>query len=281
MPLPTLNLNQFAKFPYVRIFIRSRNMIITELRHACMKRFLRIIQYIGLRSVIFIVIIFVLSSFISSEPKKKIRKYTLKEGLSQALINSIVQDDKGFIWLATEDGLNRFDGYSFSIFKYDPDIKFSLADNYIQHIFKDSEGTLWVSSRKGLQEFDRLKEKFVLYRCHPKARGPFSENDVSYITDSRSKNLWIAWYGSGFAYFDKRTKTYTPYTQINLPELSSEKTIVLHEDKFGLLWVGTQDGGLTVFEVSNGKVIRTRNEILDKTKLPSLNIKCQLKNKDH
>src|SRR5688500_9393257 len=95
------------------------------------------------------------SAFSQFETQNLIKHYSIKEGLSQAVVNSIVQDDQSLIWFATEDGLNRFDGYSFKVFKYTKELQNGFTDNFIQSLFKDSDGTLWVSSRKGLVRFNQ------------------------------------------------------------------------------------------------------------------------------
>jgi ligand-binding sensor domain-containing protein/signal transduction histidine kinase/CheY-like chemotaxis protein len=207
--------------------------------------------------------------------ESRVKKYGIKDGLSQAVVNSISQDNQGLMWFATEDGLNRFDGYSFKNYKNDPDNPKTLADNFIQNIFRDSEGSFWVSSRKGLHHFDESREQFTLYQHAVTGQEVTSpQNDVSFITEGRAGNLWVAWYGAGFASFDKKTKIFTPYNPRNLKGLSSTQTIVLHEDKFGWLWVGTQNGGLNVYRVTNGKVVE-RNELLSNTDaIPSSNIRC-------
>jgi signal transduction histidine kinase/ligand-binding sensor domain-containing protein/DNA-binding response OmpR family regulator len=215
-----------------------------------------------------------LALYSQHEPENRVKRYGIKDGLSQGVVNSIVQDEQGLMWFATEDGLNRFDGYSFKVFKHDPENSRSLADNFIQRIFKDTEGSFWVSSRKGLHYFDHLREQFTLYQHQPKTETTSPQNDVSFITDGSAHNLWIAWYGAGFASFDKQTHSFTPYTPANLPALKSTSTLALHEDKLGLLWVGTQDGGLNVFKVSNGAVVRTEEFLSNSKHLPSTNVRC-------
>jgi ligand-binding sensor domain-containing protein len=69
---------------------------------------------------------------------KKVLKYSLRDGLSFGIINSITQDSKGFMWFATDDGLNRFDGTNFKVFKPEPNNPYSLPSNYVQVIFKDT-----------------------------------------------------------------------------------------------------------------------------------------------
>lgn len=205
------------------------------------------------------------------QPKNLVRHWATKDGLSQGVVNSITQDNQSLIWFATEDGLNRFDGYSFKKFYHDPENESSLADNFIQCVFKDSNGTLWVSSRKGLLKFDPLHEKFITYR-HPFKTPHYALNDVSHIAEGSARNLWVSLYGSGFASFDKQKGTFIPYTPETFPGISSEKTLVSHEDQFGLLWVGTQEGGINVFQVSNGQVIKKLEKLSQPGNLPSTNV---------
>lgn len=221
-----------------------------------------------------LVLTMLLLGFVPHEPKSRVKRYGIKDGLSQGVVNSITQDDQCLMWFATEDGLNRFDGYSFKVFKYDPDNSKGLADNFIQSIFKDFEGAFWVSSRKGLHRFDQLKEQFTLYTHPMPGATAGTGNDVSFITQGRAKNLWIGWYGAGFASFDKTSNTFTPYTDKTLPGLSSTQTLTLLEDKFGLLWVGTQNGGLDVFKVIQGAIVKKQDHLSDKKLLPSLTVRC-------
>ncbi len=207
--------------------------------------------------------------------ESRVKKYGIKDGLSQAVVNSISQDNQGLMWFATEDGLNRFDGYSFKNYKNDPDNPKTLADNFIQNIFRDSDGSFWVSSRKGLHHFDESREQFTLYQhAVSKQEVASPQNDVSFITGGRANNLWVAWYGAGFASFDKKMKVFTPYNPRNLKGLSSTQTIVLHEDNFGWLWIGTQNGGLNVYRVTNGKVVERNEQLSNTNAIPSSNIRC-------
>lgn len=230
----------------------------------------------------FRLVVFFIFSFLSLpqlvvaqlEPDSRINHYSIRDGLSQNVVNSITQDKQGLMWFATEDGLSRFDGYSFKIFKYDPDNGTGLADNFVQRVLTDEEGVLWVSSRKGLQQFDQLKEQFTLYRhpLLPGSSGP--NNDVSFMDEAGADNLWVAWYGAGFASFNRNAKTFVPYTDETLQTLTSTQTLTLHEDAFGLLWVGTQNGGLQVFKVSQGRVVEKHESLSVPTALPTLSVRC-------
>src|SRR6185436_77063 len=84
---------------------------------------------------------------------------TINDGLSQGMINCILQDRYGFMWFATKDGLNRYDGYRFVVYKHDPSDPKTIIDNFIQTLFEDSKGRLWIgTATKGLELFDREKE---------------------------------------------------------------------------------------------------------------------------
>lgn len=193
-----------------------------------------------------------------------VKKHSVKDGLSQGVVTSITQDDKGLMWFATEEGLNRFDGYSFKVFKY------GTTDNFVQHVFKDSDGGIWSSSRRGLYHFDQSAELFIPYSYNY----PSFNNDVTCVIEGSNKNLWVAWYVNGFASFDKTKKQFTPYPLQSVPGLTSNNSITIYEDSFGLLWVGSQNHGLNVFETRKGQVLRRRDELsLEKT-LPSFYIKC-------
>jgi signal transduction histidine kinase/ligand-binding sensor domain-containing protein/AraC-like DNA-binding protein len=225
-------------------------------------------------SFLLLFVLIAVHSFAQLQPKNVIKQWSLKDGLSQGVVNSITQDQQALMWFATEDGLNRFDGYSFKVFQYDPNNKFSIADNFIQKVFKDSEGTLWVSSRKGLLRFDPKLESFSSFNYPFKPTDTYKANDVSFITEGASNNLWVTWYGSGFASFDKTTEKFTPYTPVNLTDLTNAKAITLLEDKHGLLWVGLQEGGLCVFQVSKGKVVKKMHNLSGSFDATSLNVQC-------
>lgn len=205
----------------------------------------------------FFLFVFVFSGYAQSPIKNKILNYSLKDGLSFGIVNSITQDDKGFMWFATNDGLNRFDGTNFRVFKSRQVDPSALASNYVQKVLCDVHGNIWVSSRNGLSKLDTRTEKFIHYKL---TSGRAVKSDVGNIVQSHDGNLWIATYGLGFSYFNIKTTKFINYTQANLPGLSSNRVISLFEDSKGLLWVGTQENGINVFS-HNGGVIATRQSL--------------------
>jgi ligand-binding sensor domain-containing protein/signal transduction histidine kinase/DNA-binding response OmpR family regulator len=183
--------------------------------------------------------------------KNKILNYSLKNGLSFGIVNSITQDDKGFMWFATNDGLNRFDGTTFKVFKSRLGDSTALASNYVQKVLCDAHGSIWVSSRNGLSKFDSRTEKFVHYKL---TSNKTVKNDIGSIVQSHDGNLWITSYGLGFSYFNTKSAKFINYTQANLSRLSSNRVICLYEDSKGLVWVGTQEGGINVFSHKDGVI---------------------------
>src|SRR5690554_3056501 len=219
------------------------------------------------RLLAFIFILISLNSFAQEFANRRTLHYSSNDGLSFGIINSITQDAKGFMWFATADGLNRFDGTTFKVFKFDPDNKSSISSNYVQKVFKDTEGTIWVSSRRGLNRFDGKTGKFIKY----KFTSSNSRKDVSNISESRDGNLWIATSEDGFYYFNKKKKSIIRYNTETLPGLLSNTILNIYEDSSVLLWVGTKDNGLKVFKINPDKKLKVVNFHLDLADLARIN----------
>ncbi|MCF2491049.1 hybrid sensor histidine kinase/response regulator transcription factor [Dyadobacter sp. CY347] len=193
----------------------------------------------------------------------RVLRYSLKEGLSFGIVNSIVQDKQGLMWLATGDGLNRFDGTSFKVFKNSPDDKQSLSGNYVKSVFCDRDGVIWTSSRSGLNKYIAEKERFERHTPMP-VKGA-SGADVSDISQARDGNLWISLNGAGFALFDKKKERFTYYNKRNLPNVNTNSILSTFEDSKGLLWLGTRESGIDVLQVG-------KNRKLSKAKLSLENL---------
>jgi ligand-binding sensor domain-containing protein len=112
------------------------------------------------------------------------------EGLSQTRVSTIVQDNLGFMWFATQYGLNRYDGYRFKVFKHEPGRANSLSGVYIRSLFKDRSGILWVGCEQSLDRFNPVTESFTHYRI---ADPETNENagNINYIGEDRDGKLWL------------------------------------------------------------------------------------------
>ncbi|MBK8228027.1 MAG: response regulator [Flavobacteriales bacterium] len=122
-----------------------------------------------------------------------LRHLSIEDGLSQGMVGSILQDRAGFMWFATKDGLNRYDGYSFKVFRHDPQDSSSVRDNHILKIFEDSKGLLWIGTNSGLDVFDPATEVF---HHLPRMEGTSQDGgdlvcDVRSIAEDPSGNIWF------------------------------------------------------------------------------------------
>lgn len=114
-------------------------------------------------------------------------------GLSQNFTSAFCQDKKGFIWVGTKDGLNRFDGYTFKIFTNDAFDSLSISSNYIYSLLEDSAGRLWVGTEKGLNLYDPKTESFIRMKSIKRGGSGNSIQDMSItcITEDSYHNIWV------------------------------------------------------------------------------------------
>jgi ligand-binding sensor domain-containing protein len=202
--------------------------------------------------ILWYLFLFFSTSSIAQFPQTpKALKYSTKDGLSFGIVNSIVQDNNGFMWIATDDGLNRFDGISFRIFRHDSEEKFSLPGNYINTVFKDSHGQLWITSRKGLLKFDASQEHFYPQSLY---NGQNMDEDISSISEAKNGNLWISSSLHGVFNFNPQTGKTINYRMTNTTGMRSNTILVTLEDSQGLVWLGSHTNGISVFQQNNNKL---------------------------
>ena len=102
---------------------------------------------------------------------------TIEDGLSQSTVETIFQDSRGYIWIGTNDGLNRYNGYEFKYYKHDKYDKNSLVNNYIVHIAEDKDGYIWVSTLGGLSKIDPKNDEIKNYYSK-EDNGNLSNNNI-------------------------------------------------------------------------------------------------------
>src|SRR5690606_6621371 len=114
----------------------------------------------------YIILLLLLGTLINYAQPVKIRFENIRtdDGLSNNHISHIFQDSKGFLWISTQDGINRYDGYGYKHYKHIPGDLNSLSDYAVNNIFEDAKGTFWISTRNGLNEFNPDTEKFIHHK---------------------------------------------------------------------------------------------------------------------
>lgn len=117
---------------------------------------------------------------------------TINDGLSQGLVMRIFQDRYGFMWFATLDGLNRYDGYRFVVYRHDTRDKTSITESYVQTIFEDSKGRLWIGTFSGgLDLFDREKDSFIHLNCQQGKAFSLPSGPITSIAEDSQGNIWV------------------------------------------------------------------------------------------
>ncbi|MBN1262374.1 MAG: GAF domain-containing protein [Anaerolineae bacterium] len=177
-------------------------------------------------------------------------RISLEEGLSQSSVHCILQDSDGFMWFGTSDGLNRYDGYEFTVFKHDVENSYTLAHNHINALLEDSSGILWIGAEGGgLDRFDRKTERFTHYRHDPGDPQSLANDFVKALYEDVAGNLWIG-SPTGLSRLDRRTQIITTYhNDFDPPEEihGTNYVVALARGPENTLWVGTQ-GGLIHFD---------------------------------
>lgn len=181
---------------------------------------------------------------ISPAEDLKFHQLTVDDGLSSNLVRSIVQDFTGFIWVATGDGLNKYDGTGFTVYRHHNDIPTSLASNDINVLFVDAQGTLWVGTNgNGLDRYDRQMSEFQHFVHDPANPHSISSDLILSIFQDNRGDLWIGTVG-GLNKFIPRANKFQRF--VNSPDdqtsLVSNSIFSIQEDGSGNLWVGTGNG---------------------------------------
>jgi ligand-binding sensor domain-containing protein len=135
---------------------------------------------------------------------------TTNDGLSQSTVTEILQDRRGFMWFGTRDGLNRYDGNAFVVYKHNPTDPQSLSSNFILDLMEDDQGYLWIATNYGgLNRFDPATERFIHYRHDPNNSNSISGDSVESIARDSRGYLWIGTNSNGLDKFDPSTVTFT------------------------------------------------------------------------
>jgi ligand-binding sensor domain-containing protein/signal transduction histidine kinase len=216
------------------------------------------------KRIIHLVILFGLIACLSVFAQQKNIKFehiSIEEGLSQSGVNCILQDSKGFLWFGTGDGLNKYDGYTFKVYKHDPDNAGSLSNNDVLALFEDRSGTLWIGTRRGLNKYNPRDETFTRWLNDSDNPSSLSHNHVLSIYESQDGILWIGTKGGGLNRFDKDSDQFTRW--LNKPEnsnsLSHNDVLSISSDCSGTLWIGTRNG-LNQFDSKNETFIHWSNK---------------------
>ena len=148
---------------------------------------------IGDRSLLlnYVVVLFPSSGLRGAE-RIHFGRLNTNDGLSQNSVNTISQDRDGFLWLGTQDGLNRYNGYEFEVFRHDFADSLSLSDNYIWCVAHSRRGDIWVGTlHGGLSKYDRETGKFKSFQHVEGDSTSLPADDATCLVEDRKGTLWV------------------------------------------------------------------------------------------
>jgi len=173
----------------------------------------------------------------------RFEQLSVEHGLAQESVLAIAQDKLGFIWLGTQAGLTRFDGYRTVTYKSAVSDPRSLADNWVRVLHLDPAGHLWVGTDAGLDRYDPATRTFVHYLPHEPAQRGNGNRHVRAIADDGRGGLWIAT-ADGLHHLDPATRRFTSWHHdpADAGSLANDQVNALARDAAGRLWVATATG---------------------------------------
>jgi len=203
--------------------------------------------YYSLRGSIVLILLILLniSPILSQTKALQFEHYTIEQGLAQNSAFCILQDRMGFIWVGTEQGLNRFDGYDFKVYKFQYNNPNSLSNSYVNSIYEDAAGVFWIGTNGGgLNRFEPRTQNFIHFYVDPESIDSQS-NIVNVVYEDNSHQLWVGTEGGGLFNFDRRNRIFSPVWVMKddgHDRLGHRTVNTILEDRNGTLWVGTGSG---------------------------------------
>ncbi|MEM9052720.1 MAG: two-component regulator propeller domain-containing protein [Bacteroidota bacterium] len=198
---------------------------------------------------------------------------SLREGLSQNTITAIAQDDRGFIWIGTRDGLNRYDGYEFLVLRFDKADSLSICSNSISALHLDKSGNLWVGTNAGLSRLNTESLQSTNYYHWFEDSLSINSSTIKTIAEDALGQIWVGTdLGLNLMLGEGGFKRYS-IIENDSTCLPGKEVNVLLLDEIGNLWVGT-DGGLARYNPRDETFSRFRYDFENENSLSSNNIKC-------
>ena len=189
------------------------------------------------------------------------RHFTVEDGLPGIITKNGFMDSKGYLWVATENGLSRYDGVAFKNFYHNPDDPSSLCWNIVNDFFEDGEGYLWIGTGKGLARFDYLTETFTCFMNDPGDPASISGDWVNSFFQDSDKNIWVSTHRAGFNLFHKKEGTFTSFpikegmeTHHQRWEYNTVNDMVEDGGDPNILWLACHRNGIRKFDKSNQQV---------------------------
>ncbi len=203
-----------------------------------------------IKNITYSIILFVMPLLAYSQVRNPIsfENFTVENGISANAINQVIRDEKGFLWLATNNGLNRFDGLKFQVFTADKNNPNAIRGNNIKTILQDSKGYLWIGTlAEGLNRYNYTKGVFEAFVHNETDTSSISSNEILSLYEDKKGRLWVGT-ERGLNLFDYKTETFTAFlpNEKHPKAISSAAILSIKEDSRGWLWASTWAGGINL-----------------------------------
>lgn len=230
-----------------------------------------------------ILFLFLLSTFQLIAQSHSVKRLGIEQGLSNNYVVSITQDKQGFLWFATEEGLNKFDGTRFTTY-YKNDLtqdNQGITGNELNRVYADTKRPIiWIATqRDGLNAYNYNEQTFTAYQHNPKNPHSLITNDVTDISPSTQHDdgLWISTYYRGIEYLDITSGQFTHYNKNTVPDLPCEQTWTVLDGGDGNLYIGHVGSGFSILSLKDKSVKNFRNEAGNPMSLPGNDVFCIIK----
>lgn len=185
----------------------------------------------------------------------------IEQGLPQNSVEAIVQDKQGFMWFGTQDGVCRYDGYSFLTFRPKKNDSTALQNAAVSALLVDKHGTLWVGTEGGgLARYNAPKQTFTSFRHDAKNPRSISDDVIESLYEDTDGTIWIGTEHGGLNRFDSKSGVFTAFKHdpANPRSIGANRVYNMLRDKQGTLWVSTYGGGLNRLNAADGSFTRFR-----------------------
>jgi ligand-binding sensor domain-containing protein/signal transduction histidine kinase len=206
------------------------------------------------RRLLFAITLLYGSGIYAREPQIEFRHLKVKDGLSQSWVKSICQDRQGFMWFGTNEGLNKYDGYNFTVYKNNPEDKNSISNNGIESIYEDKNGNLWVGTETGVNLYDRDNDRFIYNTA-------LSRRRIFCFLELEDGRMFMASRNSGLYLYNPKNDSVISFVP-NENDTNSISALELSDivmDNDGNIWIGSSEG-LNLLDTLNYKFIHFKND---------------------
>lgn len=192
--------------------------------------------------------LFIFSKVSAQNNTLTVKTFEIKDGLSQNYVNAVLQDENGLIWIGTQDGLNKYDGYTFETFRRDASDSTktkSLSSNYVNHLAYDKQGNIWIATQKGLNKLNPQNNTFTHFAHNEADPNSISRDQVYFVLVDKDENIWAL----TDSVLEKYNKNENKFEHFQIP-IKSKKAISSYNNLSIVEYEHNGDSGLLIATVN-------------------------------